>query len=88
LFKKNILGIDVAWVQVSPPDVHGYCSLGVPVDIARSAVNTAKHVIAVVNPNVPRTHGDGLIHSSRFHSVVQCTDLLFEVKYSDNVGPE
>ncbi len=42
-------------VQVSPPDSHGYCSLGVSVDIARSAVNTARYVIAQVNPNAPRT---------------------------------
>ena len=87
LFKRNILGIDVAMVQVSPPDKHGYCSLGVSVDIARSAVNTAKHVIAVLNPNVPRTHGDGLIHSSRFDSVVQSEDPLYEVRYGDKVGP-
>ena len=87
LFKRKILSIDVALVQVSPPDDHGYCSLGVSVDIARSAVNTAKHVIAVVNPNVPRTHGDGLIHSSRFHSIVKCDDPLYEVRYGDNVGP-
>lgn len=87
LFKRNILGIDVAIVQVSPPDKHGYCSLGVSVDIARSAVNTAKHVIAVLNPNVPRTHGDGLIHCSRFHSMVQCDDPLYEVRYGDKVGP-
>ena len=87
LFKRKILGIDVALVQVSPPDAHGYCSLGVSVDIARSAVNTAEHVIAVVNPNVPRTHGDGLIHSSRFDSIVQCDDPLFEVRYGDKVGP-
>ena len=86
LFKRKILSIDVALVQVSPPDDHGYCSLGVSVDIARSAVNTAKHVIAVVNPNVPRTHGDGLIHSSRFDSVVKCDDPLHEVRYGDNVG--
>lgn len=87
LFKRKILSIDVALVQVSPPDKHGYCSLGVSVDIARSAVNTAQHVIAVVNPNVPRTHGDGLIHSSRFDSIVQCNDPLYEVKYGDKVGP-
>jgi len=86
LFKRKILGIDVALVQVSPPDGHGYCSLGVSVDIARSAVNTAAHVIAVVNPNVPRTHGDGLIHSSRFDSIVQCDDPLYETRYSDKVG--
>ena len=70
LFKRNILPIDVAIVQVSPPDKHGYCSMGVSVDVARSAVNTAKKVIAQVNPNVPRTHGDGLIHTKRFHASI------------------
>ncbi len=87
LFKRKILGIDIAMVQVSPPDKHGYCSLGVSVDIARSAVNTAKHVIAVINPNVPRTHGDGLIHSSRFDSAVWSEEPLYEVRYGDKVGP-
>ena len=86
LFKQNILSLDVALVQVSPPDIHGYCSLGVSVDIARSAVNTAKHIIAQVNPNVPRTHGDGLIHSSRFDSMVYCEDPLYEVRFGDKVS--
>ncbi len=86
LFKQNILPLDVALVQVSPPDNHGYCSLGVSVDIARSAVNTAKHIIAQVNPNVPRTHGDGLIHSSRFGSMVYCEDPLYEVQFGDKVS--
>lgn len=85
LFKQNILPIDVALVHVSPPDNHGYCSLGVSVDIARSAVNTAKHIVAQINPNVPRTHGDGLIHSSRFDSMVYCEDLLYEVKFGENI---
>jgi acyl-CoA hydrolase len=85
LFKQNILQLDIALVQVSPPDNHGYCSLGVSVDIARSAVNTAKHIIAQVNPNVPRTHGDGLIHSSRFDSMVYCEDALYEAKFGDKV---
>ena len=88
LFKQNILPIDVALVQVSPPDAHGYCSLGVSVDVARSAVNTAKYVIAQVNPNVPRTHGDGLIHSSRFYAMVQCHEPLYEARFGDKVGPE
>jgi len=70
LFKNNVLPLDVAIVQVSPPDRHGYCSLGVSVDIARTAVNTAKKVIAQVNPLMPRTHGDGLIHSSHFSAMV------------------
>jgi len=85
LFKQNILPLDVALVQVSPPDGHGYCSLGVSVDIARSAVNTAKHIVALINPNVPRTHGDGLVHSSRFNSMVYCEDPLYEVRFGDKV---
>ena len=87
LFKQNILPVDVAIVQVSPPDMHGYCSLGVSVDIARSAVNTAKILIAQVNPNAPRTHGDGLIHSSRFHSMVYCEDALHEANFGEKIGP-
>ncbi len=87
LFKRKVLTIDVALIQVSPPDKHGYCSLGVSVDIARSAVDTAKYVIAQVNPNVPRTHGDALIHSSRFHSMVYCDDPLQEVRFGEKVGP-
>jgi acyl-CoA hydrolase len=82
LFKQNILPLDVALIQVSPPDEHGYCSMGVSVDIARSAVNHAKHIIASVNPNVPRTHGDGLIHSSRFDSMVYCDEPLYEMDFS------
>ena len=82
LFKQKILPLDVALIQVSPPDAHGYCSMGVSVDIARSAVNTAEHIIALVNPNVPRTHGDGLIHSSRFDSMVYCDEPLYEMDFS------
>ena len=85
LFKQNILSLDVALIQVSPPDAHGYCSMGVSVDIARSAVNTAKHIIALVNPNVPRTHGDGLIHSNRFDSVVYCEEPLYEMDFSTKI---
>ncbi len=87
LFKRGHMPIDVALVQVSPPDDKGYCSLGLSVDIARSAVNTAKHIIAQVNPNVPRTHGDGMVHSSRFHSMVYCEDALFEASYAEKTGP-
>lgn len=86
LFKRGILPLDVAIVQVSVPDKHGYCSLGVSVDVARSAVHTAKIVIAQVNPNVPRTHGDGLIHSSRLHSLVYCEDPLQEVRFGERLG--
>ena len=88
LFNHGILPVDVAMVQVSPPDQHGYCSLGVSVDVARSAVNNAKYVIAQVNKNVPRTHGDGLIHSSRFYAMVECNDPLHEANFGEKVGVE
>lgn len=78
LFNGGVLPIDVALVNVSPPDEHGFCSLGTSVDIARSAVNTAKKVIAQVNPKVPRTHGDGMIHVSRFASMVYHESPLHE----------
>jgi len=86
LFKRNILPLDVAIVQVSEPDRHGYCSLGTSVDIARSAVNTAKHVIAQVNPKVPRTHGDGLMHTSNFHAMVLHDEALQEVSFGNETG--
>lgn len=86
LFKRNILPLDVAIVQVSEPDRHGFCSLGTSVDIARSAVNTARHVIAQVNPQVPRTHGDGMIHQDSFHAMVYQDAPLHEAHFSDKVG--
>ncbi len=81
-----ILPLDVAIAQVSEPDAHGYCSLGTSVDIARSAVNTARHVIAQVNPLVPRTHGDDMIHVSRFHAMVWHETPLQEVRFGDDVS--
>jgi acyl-CoA hydrolase len=83
LFKKNILPIDVALIQVSPPDQHGYCSLGTSVDIALSAVQTAKYVIAQVNGRMPRTHGDGFIHIDRINSLVYHDAELPEVNYGE-----
>ncbi|NII27810.1 acetyl-CoA hydrolase/transferase family protein [Pseudoflavitalea sp. X16] len=87
LFRKNILPIDVALVQVSPPDSHGYCSLGTSVDVARAAADTAKTVIAQVNPRMPRTHGDGFIHVDKFDALVWHTDELPEVNYAAKTNP-
>ncbi len=84
LFRKQ-MKIDVALVQVSPPDEHGYCSLGVSVDIARSAVNTATHIIAQVNPRVPRTHGDSQVHTKRFTSMVFHQEELPQVDYGTKI---
>lgn len=78
LFRRGILPIDVAMVQVSPPDRHGFCSLGVSVDGSLAAVQTARTVIAQVNPQMPRSHGDGLIHVDRIHSMVEVNDPLPE----------
>jgi acyl-CoA hydrolase len=85
---RTVMPIDVALVQVSPPDAHGYCSLGVSVDIARAAVNTASIIIAQVNPQVPRTHGDGLMHISQFTRFVYCEDPLPEEDYGSKTGQE
>jgi acyl-CoA hydrolase len=71
LFRRNLLPLDVAVVQVSPPDKHGYCSLGVSVDITLPAVQTAKKVIGQLNPQVPRSHGDGIIHISQLDKLVE-----------------
>lgn len=70
LFRRGLLPIDVALVQVSPPDLHGFCSLGVSVDTTLAAVEVARDVIAVVNPKMPRAHGDGNVHISRFKACV------------------
>ncbi|MBA3986603.1 MAG: acetyl-CoA hydrolase/transferase family protein [Flavobacteriales bacterium] len=70
LFRRNILPLDVAFIQVSPPDKHGFCSLGTSIDVTLTAIQTAKIVIAQVNPNVPRTHGDGIIHINNIHAAV------------------
>lgn len=79
LFRKNILPLDVAIVQVSLPDKHGYCSLGVSVDIAATAVKCAKSVIAQINPRMPRTHGDGIVHMTEFNAIVLGEQELPEV---------
>jgi len=78
LFRHNIMPLDVALIHVSPPDKHGYCSLGVSVDATVAAVQTAKYVIAQVNPNMPRTHGDGLIHVNQINALVEVDDVLPE----------
>ena len=67
---RGRLRVDVALVQVGPPDHHGDCSLGVSVDVVRAAVDTARIVIAEVNPRMPRTHGDAFIHVSRITALV------------------
>ena len=71
LFRKGTIPLDVALIQVSPPDRHGYCSLGVSVESTRAAMQMASHVIAQVNEHMPRTHGDGIIHISEVDALVE-----------------
>lgn len=78
LFRKGVINLDVALVHVSPPDAHGYCSLGTSVDTARAAVEMAKTVIAQINPNMPRTHGDGIIHINEIQAAVEVEDPIVE----------
>jgi acyl-CoA hydrolase len=86
LFRRGLLQLDVAFLHVSPPDKHGYCSLGVSVDVALAAMQCAKHVIAQVNPNMPRTLGDGLVHVSKIDAFVACYDALPEVSYQHKIN--
>lgn len=80
LFRKKILPLDAAILQVSPPDAHGYCSLGASVDVALAAAESAAVLIAEVNELAPRTHGSGFIHISRFAATVPVKRPLFEVE--------
>jgi acyl-CoA hydrolase len=87
LFNKGYLPLDVALVHVSPPDAHGYCTLGTSADCAISAVRNAGKVIAQVNPRMPRVLGEGIVHASRFDAMVWVEEELFEVDYSAKADP-
>jgi len=86
LFRKGAIPIDVALVQTSPPDGHGLMSLGISVDIVKSAVEKAKIVIAQVNPRMPRVHGDGFISVDEVDYMVYCDEPL--LAYEDPVSGE
>jgi acyl-CoA hydrolase len=77
LFRKKVLLIDVAFIHVSPPDRHGYCSLGVSVEATVAAIENAKIVIAQVNPQMPRTFGDGILHESEIDYLVAVNEPIF-----------
>lgn len=70
LFKNNILPVDVALIHVSPPDEHGFCSLGVEVGLTKSPAESARTIIAEVNEQMPRTLGDSFIHVSRLTHMI------------------
>ncbi|MCS7336749.1 MAG: GNAT family N-acetyltransferase [Verrucomicrobiae bacterium] len=80
LFDSGRLPLDVALIQVTPPDARGMCSLGVSVDIVKSATANAGLVIAQVNPNMPRTFGDSLVHVYDIDVLVPSTQPIIEVR--------
>lgn len=78
LFASSRIGLDVALIQVSPPDRYGFCSLGVSVDITRAGTENAKLVIAQVNPRMPKTWGDSFVHVDDIDFLVPCEEPLVE----------
>lgn len=82
LFYSNSLDVNVALLQVSPPDQHGFCSLGVTVEAAHAALHSAETVIAQVNSHMPRTHGDALVHVSKIDYLVPFNQPLPETPRS------
>ena len=80
LFRSGIMNLDVVLVNVSPPDKHGFCSLGVSVDIVISAIEQGKKVIAQINPKMPRTFGDALVHIKNFDACVEVVEEIHAMK--------
>lgn len=78
LFREKRMPIDVALVTVSPPNQKGFCSLGCSVDISNAAIDSATHVIAQMNPNMPFTHGNGVIHVSNISAYIETDAPLYE----------
>ena len=83
LFKSGRFHIDVALVQVTPPDDHGFCSYGVSVDVVKAAAESADYVIAGVNPQMPWTWGDGFIHVDQIDALVENDAPLPEFRYPE-----
>jgi 4-hydroxybutyrate CoA-transferase len=83
LFKNQYLPVDVAMIHVSPPDEHGFCSLGVEVGLTKSPAESAKIILAEVNEQMPRTLGDSFIHVSRLTHIVPVDYPIPEMLMSD-----
>jgi acyl-CoA hydrolase/L-amino acid N-acyltransferase YncA len=81
LFRSGRVPIDVALIQVTPPDEHGFCSLGVSVDIVKPAIECARVIIAEVNPRMPRTLGDSFIAADAIDTMVEHESPLPEVTH-------
>jgi acyl-CoA hydrolase len=80
LFESGEMPLDVALIQVSPPDTHGFCSFGVGVDTTLTAAKKARYVVAQVNDQMPRTYGDSFIHVSDIDALVETSRPLCELE--------
>ena len=80
LFESGAMPIDVALIEVSPPDSHGFCSFGIGVDTTLTAAKCARQVVAQVNSNMPRTYGDSFIHVNDIDVVVESSRPLCAAK--------
>ncbi|MBZ5678966.1 MAG: 4-hydroxybutyrate CoA-transferase [Acidobacteriia bacterium] len=80
LFESGAMPIDVALIEVSPPDSHGFCSFGVGVDTTLTAAKCARHVVAQINDQMPRTYGDSFIHVSDIDAFVESSRPLCALK--------
>jgi acyl-CoA hydrolase/RimJ/RimL family protein N-acetyltransferase len=83
-FESGRIPIDVALISVSPPDQNGLCSLGISVDIVKSAVANARFVIAQVNRNMPRTHGNSFVHVNNIDYMVAHDEPLIEAPLQES----
>ena len=81
LFRQNYMKIDTILLNVSPPDAHGFCSLGVSVDIVISAIEVGATIIAQINPRMPRTFGDAQVHLRNFDACVEISEEIYEMKF-------
>ena len=89
LFRRREIPVDVALVQTSPPDRKGYFSLGVSLDIVKAAIAGASLVVAQVNSNMPRVHGDTFVHLSDLDYIIEHDEPLLEYhprRLEDNVA--
>jgi len=80
LFESGAMPLDVALIEVSPPDSHGFCSFGVGVDTTLTAARLARYVVAQVNDQMPRTYGDSFIHVNKIHAIVESSRPLCALK--------
>ncbi len=88
LFRRGIIPLDVALIQVSPPDEHGFMSFGVECVASKAAAESAKIVVAQVNETMPRTLGDVFLHVSHVQKIVECSEPLIALERKGSTAVE